>query len=334
VLSAVSTIVVLAAACSSNAVHMAAPTATSAPAAHVTLSVRDITPKFMAFYAAAHSDTVAEGQRWALWQRLYGFAAVPPGAAGDSMARRLVDSAWRRYPGVLEQIGADPPAIAREARSLLDTLAALLRVDRDVHVELLIYVGGLEPNAFTVMTDSVPTVAIPVERPAEERTMLMTHELTHALNLPLAHLSGGWERSTAQTIMTEGLAMRATQCVHPGRGDEAYIEHRAGWLAESEGRQRAILSGILPFLTRSDDETVARFTFGRGTTGLDREAYYAGWLVVGHLLTHRASFASLARVRADSMPALVERTISALLALPGTAGSRPRTVPECWKRRP
>ena len=289
-------------------------------AAHVRLDVEDRTPQFLAFYHAAAlapgADTLTEPQRWALWRRMYGFAAVPPGAAGDSMARHLLRDAWPRYPQVLARIQADPPALAAMARAALDTLAVLFRVDRDVHVRLLIYVGGLEPNAFTVMTDRVPTVALPAERPADEQMMLGAHEFTHALNLPLAHLPGGWERSTAQTIMTEGLAERATQRVHPGRPDAAYLEHRPGWLATSVARDRAILSGIRPFLTRSDDATVARFTFGTGTTGLDREAYYVGWRVVGALLAQGISFATLARVPAHQMPPLVDRTIVALLASP------------------
>jgi hypothetical protein len=279
----------------------------------VTLQVEDRTPKFLAFYRAADADSVSEPQRWALWQRLYGFAAVPPGAAGDSMARRLLADAWPRYPQVMARIREDPPAIAAMARSMLDTLAPLLGVDRRLTVRLLIYVGGTEPNAFTFMRDSIPTVAVPVERPAEERMMLMTHELTHALNLSLAHLPGGWERTIAQTVLTEGLAMRATQRVHSGRPDADYIELRPGWLADARAHERAIFEGIRPFLERRDGETVARFTFGSGTTGRDREAYYVGWRVVGYLLDHGTSFATLSHLREAGMPALVGRTIGALL---------------------
>ena len=299
-----------------SALQPLAPSSAGWPAAvgpRVSLEVEDRTPKFLAFYRAATIEPLSEPQRWLLWKRMYDFAAVPPGVGGDTIARRLLSDAWPRYPEVMSRIRDDPPAVANMARAMLDTLAPLLGVDRPLAVRLLIYVGALEPNAFTVMTDSVATVAVPVERPADERMMLMTHELTHALNLSLAHLPGGWERSIAQTILSEGLAMRATERVHPGRAETAYIEQRPGWLTESRMHEREILSGIRPFLARRDGETIARFTFGLGTTGTDREAYYVGWRVVGYLIEHGSSLATLAHLREQEIPEVVNRTIGQLL---------------------
>ena len=74
-----------------------------------------------------------------------------------------------------------------------------------------------------------------------------------------------------------------------------------------------IRDGIRPFLGRRDGGTVARFTLGSGTTGREREAYYVGWRVVGYLLGHVTSFAMLSHLREADMPALVDRTIGALL---------------------
>ncbi len=45
-----------------------------------------------------------------------------------------------------------------------------------------------------------------------------------------------------------------------------------------------ILGGIREHLTDGTSEAVTRFTFGGGTTYLEREAYYAGQVVVGPLL--------------------------------------------------
>jgi hypothetical protein len=39
---------------------------------------------------------------------------------------------------------------------------------------------------------------------------------------------------------------------------------------------------------------VQRFTFGEGTTGLSREAYYAGWEIVGELIRSGMSFHDIA----------------------------------------
>jgi hypothetical protein len=47
---------------------------------------------------------------------------------------------------------------------------------------------------------------------------------------------------------------------------------------------RGVPSGILPELEKSDSAAVTRFTYGPGTTGVTREAYVAGWIVIGDLL--------------------------------------------------
>ena len=75
----------------------------------------------------------------------------------------------------------------------------------------------LSEDSTTTLTapgkDDIPTVAIPVE--GEPLNLVLTHEFTHVVEGEQAQLSFGWERSIAHTIFTEGLAMRATQKLHP-----------------------------------------------------------------------------------------------------------------------
>jgi hypothetical protein len=273
--------------------HDASPKAV----APVTLEVRDLSPKFLTFFARASADGVTPDRRFELWHELYGFAAVPPGPDGDAMARTLLDHAWAKYPSVIDRIRSAPPIMVREAQTSVDRVAALLQLDRPLRVKLLLYVGALETNAFTFMLDDgIPNVALPVEGPPEMRPNMATHELTHAVHLPLAHLPGGWERSIAQTVVTEGLAMRVTQALHPGGGDESYTEATPGWLRAASANQRAILVGIRASLAARDGATVRKFTFGAGTTVIEREAYFVGWVVVGHLLLHGTRYEAIARV--------------------------------------
>ena len=42
--------------------------------------------------------------RWELWKKDYDFAAVPPTPEGEQMARKILDDAWPKYPGVLDRI--------------------------------------------------------------------------------------------------------------------------------------------------------------------------------------------------------------------------------------
>lgn len=69
----------------------------------------------------------------------------------------------------------------------------------------------------------------------------------------------------------------------------------------------------MPFLRDESGQTVYRFTMGEGTRGLPREAYYAGWQVVGNLQVKGYSLAEVARVQAEALPDLVEKTLLELL---------------------
>ena len=56
-----------------------------------------------------------------------------------------------------------------------------------------------------------------------------------------------------------------------------------------------------------------RFTMGKGPSGIEREAYYAGWLVVGYWLDRGMTFADIARIPEQEMPDRVAEAIDALL---------------------
>ena len=67
-------------------------------------------------------------------------------------------------------------------------------------------------------------------------------------------------------------------------------------------------------LGRSAGIDVMRLTMGKGPSGLEREAYYAGWLVVGYWLKHGMAFADIARIPEKEMPQHVNEVIEKLLA--------------------
>ena len=51
-----------------------------------------------------------------------------------------------------------------------------------------------------------------------------------------------------------------------------------------------------------------------GPSGVDREAYYAGWLIVDYWLKHGRAFADIARIPEADAPTEVGRAIDAMLA--------------------
>ncbi|HLK59493.1 MAG TPA: amidohydrolase family protein [Chthonomonadaceae bacterium] len=276
----------------------------------ISYEVQDLTPKFLKFYAAAQG--ASPERRWQLWQDLYGFAAVPPIPEGKVMARKLLDEAWPKYPDVLDRIRNAADGMQPSPRTTLDQVARLLALDKPLRIRVLVYVGGLENNAFTATRDGVQVVALPVEMDASQRVLVMPHEFTHAVHIVTAGLSGGWERSIAEVALQEGLAMRTAQALVPGHSDWTYTEGGQDWLAECHKHRVEILKGIEASLADSNSPTVARFTVGKGTSGQDREAYYVGWILVGALMKRGMTLAQIAHIPHDAILPIVRATVQEL----------------------
>lgn len=278
----------------------------------VTLHVVDLSPQFLAFYAAARQEPDAE-KRFALWRQHYGFAAVPPGPRGEAMARQLLDAAWPKYESALPVFRAGARAMQPAPLDTARRVAAVLNADRPVEIRFVAYAGAFEDNAFAFAINGLPIVNVPLEMSPDTRAVTMAHEMTHAFHIALAGLSGGWERSIAATMLQEGLAMHVAREVVPGRSVESYVSHAPDWYEQASARRAAILGGIRPVLEASDGDTVFRFTIGDGSTGLRREAYYAGWAVVEHLRGQGMTLAQIARIPEADMPKVVDRALGEML---------------------
>jgi hypothetical protein len=290
---------------------LAAGTANAEPA--VSIEIKDLTPKFLAFYEAAEKEQANPDRRWDLWKSLYGFAAVPPTPAGDRMARAMLDAAWPKYPAALPQIRAGLGGLRLSPEKTLESVAALLKTDKPVHIELIAYVGALENNAFTYADKGLPIVAIPVEDEPLRTSEMMAHEMTHAVQISMGTMAGGYERTIGETVLAEGLAMRAARSLFPAQPEADFVEARPGWLAEAAEKRGRILLDVRAVLNEKGADTVTRFTMGQGPSGIEREAYYIAWLVSGYWLSHGETFAEIARVKEIDAPTRVAEAIDHIL---------------------
>jgi hypothetical protein len=279
----------------------------------VHLTEKDITPKFLSFYNEAVKQNASEQKRWELWKKIYHFAAVPPTPQGDSIARNLLDNAWPRYSSVIGLIQKGASAITPVAKTEIDKISALLKPDSTIDVRLLVYVGGFEGTAFTTAQNGKITTAIAIETDSTALPLLMTHELTHAIHIGMGSFSGSWKRTIGTTIVTEGLAMRVTQKLFPGHPDSDFTDYSPGWLAAISKHKTEVLKNIQPFLFSDNTNDIMRFTMGKDKLGFERQAYYVGWIVVGYWLKHGKSFAEIARIPENEMPAQVQKTIAIIL---------------------
>jgi hypothetical protein len=280
-----------------------------------TVDIVDLSPKFLMFYDSAVARHLDPDARWALWKRTYGFAAVPPTPFGDSLARRLLDSAWSHYPDSLSRIRRGVAALGVSPGVELQRVITLLGCGTGTKARVVAFVGGFEDNAFAYSSkDGLPTVALPIETGDARRSV--DHEFTHAVHRSsrCASITRGYDQSLAELVVSEGIAMRVVQALEPGHPDIYYVNGKQSWFDSAQAHQAAILRGVREHLTEAGVPVVQRFTFGNGTTGLRREGYYAGWVIVGALVQHGVSFHEIATTHPDKIPALLLRGMDLLVS--------------------
>lgn len=268
------------------------------------LKVVDLTPAFLTFYdQALNADPET---RWGLWNQHYGYAAVPPTEEGKRMARRLLDQSFDRYPEALTAIRAGAAGYPLPLQQMLDATAAVLQFDRDLEIQVTLFVGNFEGNAFAANVGGKVYISLPVESRPELRPALVPHELAHALHMPLSNAPEGWLRSVAMSAMQEGIAIWTSMAVVPGRPEVDYIaEEDETWVQSCRERERLIVRGMRPHLAEVSHEALMRFVMGPGPSGLRREVYWAGYRAVGRLLEQGWTLAQLARLQeAELVPAL------------------------------
>jgi hypothetical protein len=285
-------------------VAAAALAAGPALAAPHTLDIDDRVPKFEKFYADATAKPLSAEARFALWEKEDGLAAVPPGPDGDALARKLLDSAWDKYPPLVAKL----PRLTAEAKATAQAMFArdndlLKTADTPIHSRVILYVGQFDNNAFTIppMEGKPATVLMPVENIALK--IVLAHELTHSIHIQLAHVKNSFGAPLGETMFLEGLAMRMSQQAVPGYSDAAYaaMPGDTQWMPQCLAHKTAILKGIEADLGKSGRDIAMKYTFGQGNTGIEREAYCAAWIVVGDMLHHGWTLPKLARVPENRM---------------------------------
>ena len=205
--------------CAALGLGLATGTAAASSRRH-TLEIVNRVPKFEAFYAKATAKPLGEAARWALWKADYGIAAVPPGPEGQKIARQQLDEVWKRYPALAPKAAALEKKGAEAARKAFKRINTLFKTkNAPIRTRVVFYVGQFDGNAYTAppMAGHASTVMMPVETP--EIGAVFARELTHSVNMQLAHVKNGFGAPVGETMFLEGLAMHTAQVVDPGRPD-------------------------------------------------------------------------------------------------------------------
>lgn len=284
----------------------------------VGIHVIDLTPRFMSFYSEAR-DVEDTDVRFQLWKDHYDFVALPPGMPDrDELARRRLDRIWDRYAEAVPHIHAGASMLSPPPAAVFKSVAELLGVNEPLPpIGLLYFVGMFEDNAFFAPNpDGSLIVAIPAEMAPEKREISMAHEFTHAFHFLVSGRSAQFGSSVADVVFGEGLAMHSTRALFPESPDLAHLGADEDWRTTCEASIDQILAGMRPYLGEDHPEEVNRFTVGEGATGLEREAYCAGWHLVARLLAEGSSLGELAQLPRSEMLDVVSGAIE---LDPGTA---------------
>ena len=268
------------------------------------IEIINYVPKFLNFYNRATQRSLTEEERWELWKELYNFAAVPPGPEGQKLAKSLLNDAWEKYLEKLPYLENWKPDSQLIKKYLAETKEFLGYKD-NINLVIIYFVGGFENNPFiSNYSDGRIALCLPVE--SGDSKIALTHELTHIVHSKTANLKIQWERTIATTIIQEGLATQVSKYMLPGKLDEHYLEHREGWLNSCKSKRAKIIKGMYPYLKKSSSEVIYKFTFGEGTTNIDREIYFVGWEIVGFLLQQGVTFKEIANIQGDQIPGYLE----------------------------
>lgn len=291
-------------------------TASADEAQTASFRVVDLTPRFLEFYAQATNAESAE-ERFALWKQHYDFVALPPGLPDrDERAQRMLEAAWPRYAEVLDRVEVGSAGLSPSPAVVIARVAELFEIrDGLPPITLLYYVGMFDDNAFfAAQPDGTLFVALPAEMSPARRELVMAHELAHALHYGLSQGVPDADRSVAALVLSEGIAMHTTRALFPEVVDERHLGGGEGWAEACHAGVGQILQALPEFLEAQGAEVRNRFTLGEGVSGLNREAYCAGWHLVGRLLEGGWTLAELARLTESE---LVEVLGAVLAAEPG-----------------
>ena len=268
------------------------------------LEIDDRVDSFVKFYAEATRTKSSGDQRFSLWQRNGGLAAVPPGPQGEAMARARLDRAWSRYPSLIPVLPSLARAAEEGARELFETDTMILGAgDEPLHSRLILYVGQFDDNAFSVpSTESkAATTVMSVENSAYRR--VVAHELAHTIHFQLANVSNAVGAPVGETMFLEGLAMRTAQRAEPGEVDADYaaMPGDTKWMPRCAANKDRIIARILPDLDKTGSDVALKYTFGKGNTGMRREVYCAAWFVFETLFDQGRTLPDLARIPEEKM---------------------------------
>lgn len=282
-----------------------------------TIEIRNLKHKFLDFYYEAKERNADVDEAYAIWKAKYGFAAIPPTEEGEKEGRRLFELAYPQYEAYIPKIEAFSPS-EDHLLKILNQVRQLLDYQGHIQLMVIFFVGFFEKNAFVApYGEKGLALCLPIEYDEGIKLdILVAHELTHVVHASKINGLGKWERSLANLILQEGLAMKSSQLLVPGLKECEYLSNDSEWFTRCESKKEEILKNVSVDLMSQDSDILFKYSMGQGSTGEEREAYYVAWLVINHFLDNGYTLSELASWSEVETDSKVAEVISILTQKP------------------
>jgi hypothetical protein len=281
------------------------------PAAPVSLEVKDLTPRFVAFYDASEHVRGGDGQRIKLAQS---FGLLDDRKEGDVRPGLYAfTDGWPEFVAAMPFIRQGAGALRPMPDEALRRIAALLGAEVPVRVTLTTEVrtdGSKTPTIYRDLQGVV--IILPFQDDPRRIAIRMAQAMTNAVLTAMGTRDDALSHTVGAAVLQTGLGLRVARSLFPDRTELDVIEPYPGAYADAPARRTQILEDIRKARADGSD----RLTERAGPAGLTCEVCYAGWLVTGFWLAHGESFAEIARVKEADAPARVAEAIDLMLEEP------------------
>lgn len=289
----------------------------------MSITVRDLTPDFLAFVAAA---AAADGAgRRALWQRyvdknqdvfdVYFARAVPIGDELDDLLNRLLQQ--------VDHLQRRARAASDGAADALTAAVRLMGATQDaVDVQAVVMVGLFRANGWVDQLAGRDELFIAVEQlPDVDRhgRLLLVHEAAHVVHSRVRQGSAWSDYGVSEALLAEGLATQVSAEAVPDLSDAEYLwfdDDHQGWLDECSRQRSVIAARLAQDLEAYDLDTYAVYFMTRESARreeLPRRCGYFIGLQVARQLRRAHTAAAISRWDRDRVKREVR---AALLAEP------------------
>ncbi|MGI8317071.1 hypothetical protein [Halobacillus mangrovi] len=272
------------------------------------LKCKQMLDRFLTFYDKASLENASPERRFELWKHYYGFTFVPPGYKKDQLAREMLDYAWDKYSLVYDKIKYFEPDPIKLSE-VLSKVKQMLHVTKPIDLTVLYFVGTFETEPFIQQENERYTLCFPVE--VDWSDYKLVQELTRVVHCVKSGLAPSHTRTLAQLVFQEGIALHTTQQL---KASEENAEIELLWKHEKCSKEpNRIMMNLIPHLKRTDYEALYSFTKGTGASGYEKEANFAGWILMQHLLDQGNRLNDLAAIPKENVDKFVEKSLYLLL---------------------